>query len=70
MLFSDRQQAATLLADKLQAYRGHMPLVLAIPRGAVPMARNQLRVSPASVDVEGHQRASAASEHADATLQT
>jgi predicted phosphoribosyltransferase len=39
MIFSNREQAARLLADKLSAYKGQNPLVLAIPRGAVPMAR-------------------------------
>lgn len=39
MQFRDREEAAHLLAQKLSAYRGKKPLVLAIPRGAVPMAR-------------------------------
>ena len=39
MIFHDRNQAAQLLADKLAAYKGQHPLVLAIPRGAVPMAK-------------------------------
>lgn len=39
MLFRDRQEAAYLLAEKLSKYRGQNPLVLAIPRGAVPMGR-------------------------------
>jgi putative phosphoribosyl transferase len=38
MLFRDRDDAAHKLAEKLESYRGHHPLVLAIPRGAVPMA--------------------------------
>ncbi len=38
-MFIDRNDAATRLADRLEAYRGRHPLVLAIPRGAVPMAR-------------------------------
>jgi putative phosphoribosyl transferase len=38
-MFSDRNEAATRLAEKLLAYQGKNPLVLAIPRGAVPMAR-------------------------------
>lgn len=38
-MFRDRLDAAAQLADKLGAYRGRKPLVLAIPRGAVPMAR-------------------------------
>jgi len=39
MIFCNREQAARLLAEKLAAYKGQNPLVLAIPRGAVPMAR-------------------------------
>jgi predicted phosphoribosyltransferase len=35
----DRDQAAELLADKLAHLRGSNPLILAIPRGAVPMGR-------------------------------
>lgn len=37
-MFQDRIDAAEQLADALQAYRGQHPLVLAIPRGAVPIA--------------------------------
>lgn len=37
MIFDDRVDAARQLADALSAYRGKNPLVLAIPRGAVPM---------------------------------
>ncbi len=39
MRFKNRASAARLLAKRLQAYRGSNPLVAAIPRGAVPMAR-------------------------------
>jgi predicted phosphoribosyltransferase len=39
MRFRNRQQAAELLAERLSAYRGTRPLVLGVPRGAVPMAR-------------------------------
>jgi len=39
MLFQNREEAAELLAEKLSKYRGQNPLVLGIPRGAVPMAR-------------------------------
>ncbi len=35
----DRKQAAGLLAEKLAHLRGSRPLILAIPRGAVPMGR-------------------------------
>lgn len=39
MVFRDRKDAATRLAEALAQYRGQNPLVLAIPRGAVPMAK-------------------------------
>ncbi len=39
MLFQDRLDAACQLAQALAHYRGQDPLVLAIPRGAVPMGR-------------------------------
>ena len=38
-MFDNRNDAATRLAGKLKIYRGQNPLVLAIPRGAVPMAK-------------------------------
>jgi putative phosphoribosyl transferase len=37
MNFRDRNDAALQLADELEWYRGRNPLILAIPRGAVPM---------------------------------
>ncbi len=37
--FDDRLHAARLLAQALVHWRGRNPLVLAVPRGAVPMAR-------------------------------
>jgi len=39
MTFLDRLDAAEQLSVALSSYRGSHPLVLAIPRGAVPMAR-------------------------------
>ncbi|HET7728766.1 MAG TPA: phosphoribosyltransferase family protein [Usitatibacter sp.] len=39
MHFHDRLDAARQLARALERYRGDHPLVLAIPRGAVPMGR-------------------------------
>lgn len=39
MRFKNREEAATLLAGRLAGYRGQHPLVLGVPRGAVPMAR-------------------------------
>src|ERR1035437_1283324 len=38
-MFRDRQDAAYRLAERLKAYQGRNPLILAIPRGAVPMAK-------------------------------
>jgi predicted phosphoribosyltransferase len=38
-LFRNRQDAAQQLAQALVKYRGKRPLVLAIPRGAVPMGK-------------------------------
>jgi putative phosphoribosyl transferase len=38
-MFKDRREAALKLAAVLMQYRGQNPLVLGIPRGAVPMAR-------------------------------
>ena len=39
IVFSNRLDAARRLAERLQVYRGQRPVVLAIPRGAVAMAR-------------------------------
>ncbi|HZV97431.1 MAG TPA: phosphoribosyltransferase family protein [Methylophilaceae bacterium] len=39
MFFNDRIDAAVLLAQKLARYKNKNPLILAIPRGAVPMAK-------------------------------
>jgi putative phosphoribosyl transferase len=38
-MFLDRDDAANRLAERLRGYRGKNPLILAIPRGAVPMAK-------------------------------
>lgn len=38
-MFRDRNDAASRLADALESYKGKNPLILAIPRGAVPMAK-------------------------------
>ena len=38
-MFANRTQAAHQLAQHLQAYEGENPLVLAIPRGALPMGK-------------------------------
>ncbi len=39
MAFENRAQAAQLLATRLESYRGKRPLILAIPRGGVPIGR-------------------------------
>ncbi len=39
MRFKNREEAARRLADRLSGYRTQHPLVLGVPRGAVPMAR-------------------------------
>jgi len=51
MIFSDRDDAAQRLADALAQYRGQNPLVLAIPRGAVPMAKIIAEALGGEVDV-------------------
>lgn len=38
-MFENRRDAALRLAERLASYKGKNPLVLGIPRGAVPMAR-------------------------------
>ena len=39
LTFADRAEAAEALALRLDDYRGRNPLILAIPRGAVPMGK-------------------------------
>lgn len=39
IVFADRLDASSRLADALAPWRGRHPLILAIPRGAVPMGR-------------------------------
>jgi len=39
MAFEDLAEAGRLLVARLERYRGQHPLILAIPRGAVPMGR-------------------------------
>lgn len=39
MIFKNREEAARLLLKKLSSYRDKNPLVLGIPRGAMPMAK-------------------------------
>ncbi|MHB1591168.1 MAG: phosphoribosyltransferase family protein, partial [Sulfuricella sp.] len=51
MPFRDRNEAARRLAERLLAYKGRNPLVLAIPRGAVPMGRIIAKELDGEVDV-------------------
>jgi predicted phosphoribosyltransferase len=51
MPFLDRNDAAMKLVARLQKYKGQNPLVLAIPRGAVPMARLIAEELEGEVDV-------------------
>src|SRR5665811_667680 len=51
MIFRDREDAARRLAEALVQYRGQNPLVLAIPRGAVPMAKIIAEMLGGEVDV-------------------
>ena len=51
MLFRDRRDAARALAGALAAWRGANPLVLAIPRGAVPMGAELAEALQGELDV-------------------
>ncbi len=51
LIFDNREDAARQLAARLQAYRGRHPLVLAIPRGAVPMGHALAAALQGELDV-------------------
>ena len=51
MVFANRNQAADRLAVALEAYKGQHPLILAIPRGAVPMGQRLARALGGELDV-------------------
>ena len=51
MRFTDREEAADLLAAQLTKYRDEHPVVLGVPRGGVPMARIIADVLDADLDV-------------------
>jgi putative phosphoribosyl transferase len=51
MIFANRQQAAKRLAEALAAYKGQHPLILAIPRGAVPMGQQLAQALDGELDV-------------------
>ena len=50
-MFRDRDDAAHRLAQALAAYRGRDPLILAIPRGAVPMGKIIAQALHGTLDV-------------------
>ena len=51
MRFKNRDEAAKQLAGRLGAYKGHNPLILGVPRGAVPMARTIADALEGELDV-------------------
>src|SRR3569833_4609184 len=51
MVFANRHQAAERLATALASYKGQHPLILAIPRGAVPMGQQLARALEGEFDV-------------------
>ena len=51
MVFHNRNEAADRLAVALEAYKGQNPLILAIPRGAVPMGQRLARALGGELDV-------------------
>lgn len=51
MIFADRQDAGRQLAKALSAYQGRNPLILAIPRGAVPMGKTIAELLGGELDV-------------------
>ena len=51
MVFANRNQATDQLAEALAAYQGQNPLILAIPRGAVPMGQRLARALNGELDV-------------------
>lgn len=50
-MFQDRDDAARQLAQALQRFQGQHPLLLAIPRGAVPMGRQLAQALGGDLDV-------------------
>lgn len=51
MVFANRSQAADQLSTALDKYKGQHPLILAIPRGAVPMGQRLARALGGELDV-------------------
>jgi Predicted phosphoribosyltransferases len=51
MIFADRRDAGRQLAQALSTYKGRHPLILAIPRGAVPMGKTIADLLEGELDV-------------------
>jgi putative phosphoribosyl transferase len=51
MMFEDRQDAGRKLAGRLQGYRNERPVVLALPRGGVPVGYEVARLLDAPLDI-------------------
>ena len=51
MTFADRRNAGQRLADALRGYKPQQPVVLALPRGGVPVAAEVARVLEAPLDL-------------------
>ena len=51
MIFANREDAGRKLAEALSAYKGQNPLILAIPRGAVPMGKVVAELLAGELDV-------------------
>jgi len=51
MLFEDRKQAGKLLAGQLIQYKDQKPIILALPRGGVPVAFEVAKVLHAPLDI-------------------
>ncbi|MDO9466505.1 MAG: phosphoribosyltransferase family protein [Thiobacillus sp.] len=51
MPFTNRRDAADRLAEALKGYQGRHPLILAIPRGAVPMGQRLAQALEGELDV-------------------
>ena len=51
MIFNDRKHAGLLLADKLLKYKNENPVILALPRGGVPVAAEVAKALNAPLEV-------------------